>query len=883
MTTLHDRGRIKSKKLKASALAIAVSLAATAQAADDKQYFDIQTDKVGEALKAFAVQTDSEIVFSSDTVREKYTRGVKGRYEKAEALQQILAGTGLTIETTGDNVLMVKNLNAQAQSTTSAATEKKNDSGKASASTSGDTKIRSSYIAYEEVMVTATKRESSLLDSPLAISALTGDTLEKRGLANMSDFLSTIPGVTMQDRGPGQNTIIIRGISSNPQADDSTTGVYFGETPITDLGSNGNSTAAGNGDLKMVDMARVEVLRGPQGTLYGAASLGGTVRIIPNRPNLEEFEGKVSARYSQTGEEGGDNTMLQGVINIPLIPGKLAARAVAYQYEDSGYIENLGSDAAQRNASPGATALNAALDSGIALGGIPEGRDERGTYEVNGTRLSLLWQTTENLDMNLIYTFQENQQDGLPQINTSLTTGDFQQATLKTGPEGRRSSEFADSEIEVINLVLNYGLEVGAFTGSLSTIDYGATTQQDVTVLFAFYDSLPPFYSFGDYDVDITIGELRFASQLDGPLQFVTGLYYEDRESSGRQFFDWSGTPDPAVIENAIGTPNSATDVIERDALEQKAIFGEISYAFNDTLTATVGARQFEYDQDEFDVGLGLFPSPETRRTGSNKEESYKVNISYKPTDDMLYYAQWAEGFRLGRAQRPLTSDCDPDGDRRVTLRNGETITIPSSIAPDEIKSYELGVKASLPFMQTTLNANIYHINWQGIPVGVRPACNTGYTVNAGRSTSEGIEIELTSYLTEALLFNLSASYGEAKLAEDTDGLGRKGDNLPASADYNVTAALEYYYSIAGNDAFSRIDYSYVDEYYNDIQEIGEPAGGYTQVNLKTGIKVDGMTMDLFVNNLTNADDFTWIDTSFTAGAYRLRPRTIGFNIGYDF
>ena len=194
----------------------------------------------------------------------------------------------------------------------------------------------------EEVIVTATKRETSLQETAMSISAIGGEAIDKRNLVGMEDYLPFIAGVSMQDRGAGQNDIVIRGISVGNQGESNpATGVYFGETPVTGLNSTTGGEGGGSADIKMVDIERVEVLRGPQGTLYGAGSMGGTVRIIPNKPELSAFGGKIAAGYSQTGEEGGDNTMAQAVVNVPIIEDELALRAVAYQFDNDGFIDNI--------------------------------------------------------------------------------------------------------------------------------------------------------------------------------------------------------------------------------------------------------------------------------------------------------------------------------------------------------------------------------------------------------------------------------------------------------------------------------------------------------------------------------------------------------------
>ena len=866
-----NRGLPKRLKTTTSTLAIAISMATTAvHAAGDRQFFDIQTDQLGEALKAFAVQTDSEIVFTSDLVREKYTQGLKGQYNKTEALERILAGTGLTVETADNNVLLVKNT---AETRTAREPEPIGKKKVATDSDSPNAPVESSRTetkVYEELVVTATKRDTTVLETPLAISALSGNLLEKRGIVGMSDYLSSIPGVTMQDRGAGQNNIVIRGIASNPQTADSTAGVYLGETPITDLGSATNASQAGSADIKLVDIERVEVLRGPQGTLYGAGSLGGTVRVIPNSPDLQQVEGSVSARYSQTGERGGDNTMLQGVVNVPLIEDKLAVRAVAYQFDNSGYIDNVVED----NLTP-------ALNGGIALGGIADNQDDIGNEQFRGLRLTTLWQATDNLQLTLAYTQQEIEQDGLPQVDTNLPQK-YQQAKLRTGLGGR-STESTNSDINITNLVLNYTLDWGNITASSSWIDYEAPSEFDLTFAAGF-----PFSSTNDFDADVVTGELRFASEFDGPLQVLAGAYYEDRETESISDQDWSGDPalEADFAINFLGVPSgdakSLSDVDE--TVEQLAFFGELSYQISDNFNATVGIRHFDYDQAFVRTVRSFFGDVDEGNKNTEDGQNYKVNLSYTPQEDTLIYGQWAEGFRLGSPQTPLTAVCDANGDGQVDLGGGEELSVPDSVAPDELESFELGLKTRLPNSNTTLSATVYRINWEGIPVSITAPCFFSFTLNAGESKSEGVELELQTQLNDNLRLDFSASYGEATLTADAPSLGSKGDNLPGSADYNVTLGLEYYFTFAGYSAFSRADYSYIDEYFHNIAETGEASGGYGQLNVKTGISIDNVDIDLFVNNLTNADDFTWVETGFSVGrAYRLRPRTVGLNLGYQF
>ena len=186
------------------------------------------------------------------------------------------------------------------------------------------------------------------------------------------------------------------------------------------------------------------------------------------------------------------------------------------------------------------------------------------------------------------------------------------------------------------------------------------------------------------------------------------------------------------------------------------------------------------------------------------------------------------------------------------------------------------------------LNAALYRINWEGMPVSLPlPSCGGLVTLNSGDSKSEGVEVEIQTQLADNLQLDIGMSYGEATLTEDAENLGNSGDNLPGSSDFNASVGMEYRFNIAGYDAFTRADYTYISEYYNNIASNGQAAGGYSQINLKAGIIVNALELDLFVKNVTNADDLTWVESTLggfgARRAYRLRPRTLGLNLAYRF
>ena len=850
-------------------------LTTSAQAEDDHSkvfQLNLPEQSLAQALNRLSEQTDIQVLFPYEIVKAKKANTVVGTFTLQKALDTMLQNTGLNGGLTDSGVITISqidlNSNGKGKDDMNIKTKKSLlatliaffatgavTQGVMAQDVNNDGQTAKKQNQIDEIIVTASKRESSLQDTAMTISALDGDTIDKRGLVGMGDYLSTIPGVTMQDRGASQNSIVIRGLSADPQGDDSTAGVYFGETPLTDLGNDSGLGGSGNADIKMVDIERVEVLRGPQGTLYGSGSMAGTVRIIPVAPNLEQVEGKLVARYSQTGEKGDDNNMVQAVLNAPLVEDQLAVRAVVYQFDNSGYIENV--------AASQPTAGNATT---IAAGGVARDRDDVGADKYTGFRLATLWQPIEPLDVTLGYIYQKIQQDGQPDVDLNLA-GSYQQRRFNTGSAGT-SYELLDAEIDVVSLVANYDLGWGSISSSSSWLNHDSAVETDVTASYAAVYGVPdqPYYFDVNKRVHAFVEELRLTSQLDGSLQFVAGLYYEDKESETNAAATESGT-------TGIG-PSTLVTADSEKSIKQLAVFGELTYTITEQLSATLGARHYDYEKD-FVQGITIFGSPVPNRESATEEagETYKINLTYTPNDDVLVYGQWTEGFRLG------------DGQPENPLCTAEGITSPSSVESDTSENYELGLKTSLADQRVTLNAAVYRVDWKGIPVNVNPAGNCFYKVNAVKAKSEGVELELRANLSESLQLNFSGSYGESKLVGDSP-IGSDGQNLPGSADVNASLGLQYDFMIASHNSFARIDYSYMGEYYSTFDESLLASGGFSQVNLKTGIAFDQLTLDLFVNNVTNDDGLTWVD-NLNKGVFSranvIRPRTIGLTLGYQF
>lgn len=714
------------------------------------------------------------------------------------------------------------------------------------------------------MVVTATKRETNLQETAVAVSVMSADSIEKRHIVGMEDYLAALPGVSYSDRGAGSNTITIRGIGLGSQLDpNSPVGSYFGEVPLTGLGPQVNANQAGNADIKMVDIQRVEVLRGPQGTLYGSGTMGGTVRIIPKAPNLQQVEGSFGTEYSYT-DGGGQNYMAQAVVNAPLVEDKFAMRLVAYRYDNDGYIDNVG-----------ASHPDAALQTAINAGAFVADRKNVGGDVYTGARVSALWKPTENFSATLMHVYQQIEQDGFKEVETNLP-GKFLQARAKVGTVGL-DDEYVDMDLEITNLVLDYDLGFGSVMNSTSFVKSEATSDVELSMIGA------PFVGAGSLrmnEKEVLVNELRFTSDFDGPIQLIAGAYYEDRTVDIWGSIRWTGMP-PVPVD----TYTSQEDA--RSKQQQTAGFGEVSWTPIDPLTLTFGARYFKFEQSVPLSRTNGVPSGAEGQKASVDGDTLKFNVSYKFSDQLFAFTQWSQGFREPRFQTPLRPEFDANNNGLVEFRDGiERRVTEGLLDPDTVDNYEIGLKfqSSGGRLQGSLTG--FLIDWEGIPIvpSITTFLGAAIYFNAGEARSEGVELELTAEVLDDLFFEFSGSWVDSTLTEAQVGLGDKGADLPGSADYNVKAALEKRFDIAGRESFVRADYTYVSEYYSQFQEIGTPAGDYQVVDLSGGVRLGNVNVGLFVKNAANADDFTWVDNLLAVDrAYRLRPRTIGVSVTAAF
>ncbi|MGH8319601.1 MAG: TonB-dependent receptor [Steroidobacteraceae bacterium] len=712
-----------------------------------------------------------------------------------------------------------------------------------------------------EVIITAEKRATNLQTTAVAMSVISGNLIDQEQFVGMNSYLEGLPGVSYQDRGTAANNITIRGIGVGSQlSTNSPVGSYFGEVPMTGLGSQVNGNQAGNSDIKLVDIQNVEVLRGPQGTLYGSGAMGGLIRTIPNAPNLQAAGGHIAVGDSHTGDFGGNNYNASVVANVPVIQDQLAVRVVVFSFHDEGFIRNVA-----------ATDPTSQVTAAVKEGALAVDQDHIGNDVFNGVRVTTLWQPTSKFSASFMYMDQQLTQEGETMEQTQLP-GPYLQSLVQVG-EGGSSGEYSDQNLALWSLVLKYKLGWGSFTNAASLVDSDVSSNTELS----FYG--PPFVNESAPSLGDTkqfTDETRFVSTFPGPFQLIAGTFFENQDIGNRIFIVWNGYPPPPA---SAFYENIDTESVQK----QLAAFGELSYTPFAPLKFTVGAREFKFiSHFPLDLSLGV-PSSTQGEGASVSKLQGKAGVSYKLTKHYFIYSLWSQGYRAPLFQTEPSVYKNPNG--TTTFVNGTVAVVPTGLLnPDTVNNYEVGIKFQSDRLRSSLDA--FRIYWKGIPISpsLTQILGAAFYFNAGEAISTGLEFESTAILNGGWVPSLSASYTDAYLSVPAPGLGGAGAQLPGSSKVNVKAALEKRFMIAGRDAFVRVDDTYVGKYYSEFNAPVSEAGDYDLINLTAGVSINKMKFGLYVKNLTNRDNFTWVDNVFAKQlAWRLTPRTIGADFSMDF
>ncbi len=704
-------------------------------------------------------------------------------------------------------------------------------------------------IAVEEIIVTATRRAQQVQDVPASVAVVDPQALAAGGVTSLSGVLKYVPGVNFNDDGaPGQGSITMRGVAnifSTPSV-----GIYLDDIPY------GSVTAFAEGanfalDSLLGNVERIEVIKGPQGTLFGAASMGGSLRYITKEPSLTEFGGRFSTDLSDTAQ-GGFNQLYKGGIDVPVVSDKLAFGLSGFYQDVEGFI-----DQANR----------------------PE-EDVNGA-KLRGGQATMLLKPTDEFKIKLGYMDQRFEFAGANDVPFDVATGQprFGRYKQNTAVGGQPT----EIEYELTHGTLEYQADWATATLASS---YQKFMQAAILDLTAFFGPIvddevgdPPGTNTVPLNLQISTRrwahEFRLTSANNEQLEWLVGLYYTKEESSN--------------FQEAIGRPsgfNLVTQGFPAD-YEEKAAFGNLTYYFTPKLDATVGVRVSSNDMGVLFTGTGFLAGPALpRQTVSDDVQTYLFNARYRPNDDLSLYVRVADGYRPASANLPLR---DP--------ATGDVLSVPF-VRSDSLWSYELGAKGDLAGGLFGYDVAVYRIKWEDLQVfrsfmGVNVGGNANSDV-----TANGIEATLTMQPSSALNLTGTIAYARSELDKDDTAIGGlEGEQLPGIPEWTFSLSGDYDFMLGSLDAFVGGGVAYQDQRKTSFNG-GVGSGGvviappnpnfdvdnYVTVDLRTGVRLGRYTLSLYVTNLLDEYAFQRATTNTVQGtATILRPRTIGAVFSAEF
>ena len=766
--------------------------------------------------------------------------------------------------------------------------------------------------SLEVIEVTATRRSGSVQNAPLNITALDADIMKDQNISELADVARWVPGLTITDQGGRSGSpIIVRGLNTNssgPSSDGGTVATYINEIPVAI-------------DMRLVDVERVEVLIGPQGTLYGAGTLGGAIRYMLKEPELDFTSLEVFGNVSQTQESdsiGGEGGF---IFNLPLIEDTLAVRASLNIYDDPGFI-----DYGYVVREPGVSLPDPDwTDSAAVNNNLKNVEDANGESTTTG-RISVRFKPSETFEGTLNYFYQNQDSEGRSIVHYNTLSADNGLSDLIGEYEsGYRYEEPREKENQLLSLELKADLGFAELVSATGISNFDADGQRDQTDLLIRldygYEEFPAFSSFTREieEQDTFTQEIRLVSQNDSDINWIVGGFYNKIESDASSQEYTPGFGDFAV-EN-FGADQSRPDQLEyysvdRVEITESALFGEIGYQVTDKLDITVGARFYKYDvESESAVDFPLFntlfggagPDDVTlnfeQNEASDNGSLFKFNAKYQFTNSVMGYATISEGFRIGGSNGlapcpdPLPANQAGCGNPSEMLYDADTTT-----------NYELGFKSTWLRSRLHFNAALFNIDWDDAQVaGATEVGQLPYLSNAGSANAKGIEISSRAILSDSFSVYSTYAYTKAELTSDapflfnsdgTDG-AEDGDRLPGSSEHQFSMGVNYQTDVF-NDKTLDINYGITAQ--SDVisrvglRDNGETLPGYSLSNISAKLTADEWSATVYVDNVFNKYAVTSVrrsDADITSanrtdiqrnyGYFINRPLTVGIKFNYKF
>jgi iron complex outermembrane recepter protein len=864
------------------AIAFMLALGSTRAMATPKS-FSIESQDAPRSLLEFGQQSALQILFESDKVKGIITNAVHGSYEPIEALRLLLKGTPLFVSEKSNGVLVVGpqvkgrnsvsadpvTVNADgsarrlAQSDTTALQQSRSGTDRSAnnGSTSSPDAPGSESPRLSEIVVTAQKISQKVMDVPESISVLTGEQLEKMQATRVADWLSLVPGLNINDgTTPGKGALVLEGIPSLGAA--SEVAVYVSDTPI------GSSSTYGSGgatilDLMPYDLDRIEVLRGPQGTLYGASSMGGLVKYVVKSPDLDNFSVNVGADFFGIKGSEGHGDGVRGAVNLPLVSDVFGLRVSAYDQYTPGYITN----------------------------GLTGAKDQNGIRQTGG-RAALLLDIDSDASIRLSALYQKvaaaNQTEAALNATTGLPLyGAYSEDNVRQEP--------SQQVLRLYDLTLNWNLHWAELTSVSSYQNLQDDLAGDATATFFPYNYILPIFNlpgFTEAGINDSLGlekfsqEIRLASPQDQPLRWLVGGFFTHEETTSEEainVYDASGAP-VAALNPLLDGDLSAT-------YREYAAFGQLTYQFTDRFDLTGGVRyahnsQSFQSQDTIALPETLAPSSGVSSEGVT---TFLFNPNYHLDDKTIVYARVATGYQPGGANGV----------------NALFPTAPSTFSSSRLIDYQPGIKSTFLDDRATVDLSAFYIDWTKIQLLVPgPSGQGSATENGGKARSTGFDFAGSYALARGLVLGANLNYTDAILTTPVASLNTPaGARLPYVPRWSGTLTAEYNKSVAANwRMFAGGDYHYVGSRPSAVEgqtntptEL-EPSDvtvrSYSTVDFHIGAAHGGLRFSLYAKNLADKRAFlapsfyryTQVtNTAIDIQSPVLQPRTIGISVDQAF
>ena len=741
---------------------------------------------------------------------------------------------------------------------------------------------RSDTGQLEEIVVTAEKRETTADKTPISLTAVSGADIVNRGITDLASLMQSVPGVSIRTSGPGMTEFEMRGVASNG-GNSPTVGFYFDDTSLTAPAAGNEGKIVISPDL--YDLSRVEVLRGPQGTLYGSGSMGGTIRVIPNAPNPDAFEATGEVKAADTDHGGfdhGENAM----VNLPFWNGIAALRIVGSYSYDAGWIDRV---VIAPNQFPLAT------NDGTVRGNVLAAPVSKEYHDVNdvektGVRLSAVIKPIDGLTITPTYFYQKLRSGGLPYIDSDPgTDAHYQPFDI---PENYRD------EFHLTALSVKYHTDAFEITSASAYWSRHEPLIQDTSESWTTSLGLPSYgpgnggigaaYADEDNQSHQTSEELRISSVGDTRLKWLAGYYYSDFESSWDIIFP-SQTGAQVYGSNSLFTYYSPFKIL------QQSVFGEVTYNITDPFAVTVGARRYHYDAPVDLNQSGALTSTVMSTTSENAQGvTPKVSLSYQFNDDLLLYTTAAKGFRPGGGTGPVPTSGPLSCEAQLMVEYGSKgfVNGPIAFNSDSVWSYELGEKWRSSDNRVSINASGYFESWVGVQqVNALSSCGYVYSANVGDAHVYGSEIEARAIVVRDVEASASVTYAHAALVSSTllDAGFSPGTAIQEVPTWSGSVALAYHHDLTDGLALTaRAESNYVGS-RTDETFATNTLPAYDLTNIRGGFQGERWSAVLFVNNVadkrallnnitqdaTNLADFNRVAVS--------QPRTAGVDLNYKF